>query len=973
MSIGMGQNVVERQSPEAQLRRVEAEYRALVERIPAVIYIAAADEVGSTLYVSPQVETVLGFAVGEWVGRPHLWADQLHPDDRDRVLGEYARARTQGEPFRCEYRLQTRDGRVRWFRDEANLSREASGRPLFYQGVLFDITERKRAEDAAQESRRRLQALFDTTLDSIVLADDHARYVDVNPAACALLGYSREELLRMEGFDVTPEAMRASSRAEWQTFLARGELSGEYEILRKDGTTRTVEFRAVANVLPGLHLAAMRDVTERRRAEGELRRSQARLAEAQRLAHVGSWEWNVSTGAVTYSDELYRILGLTPGEPLTVERLSGFVHPDDLERVARQSEEAVRDGKPLVHFLRMVRRDGAVRTLHSCATCVLDEAGRVVRVVGTAQDVTEQRQAQEALERQLEELRVLHAVAAAGADAVDEDALIDRVTRILADKLYPNHERLGALLVDEAAGALRVHPSYQAPADEKRFSALALGQGITGRVAQDGQPRRVGDVSQSPEFVRVAPHTRSALCVPLKAGERVLGVIHVESNRPNAFGPEDERLLLTVAGQLATAIERARLFAAEHRQTAELTRSNRLIAALSRVAAHVEGKPDLDAMLATLGDELHGLGVECCVALRQPHAPALALRYISIGQPVLSQAEESVGLTMDDVQLSRERFTLFDDLVERQRALFIRDPMPVLKVLLPETPEPSINHMLQLIGLSVGTPAIYLPLVVEEQALGALILWGERLLESDLPAATVFAGQVATAIENARLFRQVRDGREQLRALSRRLLDVQEAERRAIARELHDEIGQALTGLKLSLDMGARLPAGAARTHLREAETVIQELIGRVRELSLDLRPAMLDDLGLLPALLWHIERYTAQTRVRVSFQHAGLERRFPPQVETAAYRIVQEALTNVARHAGVDHATVRLDVESNALWVYIGDEGQGFDAEAGPAAPESSGLAGMRERASLLGGRLTVQSNPGSGVCLAAELPIGD
>src|SRR6202007_2887040 len=131
--------------------------------------------------------------------------------------------------------------------------------------------------------------------------------------------------------------------------------------------------------------------------------------------------------------------------------------------------------------------------------------------------------------------------------------------------------------------------------------------------------------------------------------------------------------------------------------------------------------------------------------------------------------------------------------------------------------------------------------------------------------------------------------------LSRRLIEVQEAERRRIALELHDEIGQLLTGLKLTLEIGARQPPGEARDSIAQAQTLVNELMARARKLSLDLRPATLDHLGLLSALPWHIKQYTAQTQVRVTFKQSGLEgRRFPSEIETAIYRIVQEALTNV-------------------------------------------------------------------------------
>jgi len=138
---------------------------------------------------------------------------------------------------------------------------------------------------------------------------------------------------------------------------------------------------------------------------------------------------------------------------------------------------------------------------------------------------------------------------------------------------------------------------------------------------------------------------------------------------------------------------------------------------------------------------------------------------------------------------------------------------------------------------------------------------------------------------------------EALRALSRRLLDVQEAERRALARELHDEVGQNLTTLKLALDRCLESGDGPSHIALERARFVLLDLVARVRNLSLDLRPSMLDDLGLVPALLWQFERYSAQTHIQVRFTQSGLEdRRFGLHVETAAYRIVQEALTNVAR-----------------------------------------------------------------------------
>ena len=188
---------------------------------------------------------------------------------------------------------------------------------------------------------------------------------------------------------------------------------------------------------------------------------------------------------------------------------------------------------------------------------------------------------------------------------------------------------------------------------------------------------------------------------------------------------------------------------------------------------------------------------------------------------------------------------------------------------------------------------------------------------------------------------------EALRTFRRRLIETQEADRRRIARELHDEIGQVLTSVGMTLASSEKLPPEQARLRLSEARSLLDDLIGKVRGLALDLRPAMLDDFGLVPALRWLFKRYaeadghTDRLR-RIRWRQLALR----PEIETAAYRIVQEALTNVARHAEVREAAVRIGATEDSLRVEIEDHGVGFD----PQLIQSSGLVrrpGRHERTS--------------------------
>ncbi len=257
------------------------------------------------------------------------------------------------------------------------------------------------------------------------------------------------------------------------------------------------------------------------------------------------------------------------------------------------------------------------------------------------------------------------------------------------------------------------------------------------------------------------------------------------------------------------------------------------------------------------------------------------------------------------------------------------------------------------------------PLVLDGKAIGVVNVAAARtpFHDEDRRLLRVVADRVAPAIVRGRLVETVRESRERLAALSARLVNLQETERSEMARELHDQIGQYLTGLRFMIEA----PRAGGR---EEMLSVVNELIGRVSDLSMNLRPPMLDGLGLLPALLWQIERCEAQTGIRVDFHHAGLDRRFAPEVEITAFRIVQEALTNVARHAGVMRASVEVWADAETLGARIADEGRGFSVEAA-LARYSSGLAGMRERCRLLGGQLTVESAPGAGTRLVMALPL--
>ncbi|GCE06605.1 HAMP domain-containing sensor histidine kinase [Dictyobacter aurantiacus] len=249
---------------------------------------------------------------------------------------------------------------------------------------------------------------------------------------------------------------------------------------------------------------------------------------------------------------------------------------------------------------------------------------------------------------------------------------------------------------------------------------------------------------------------------------------------------------------------------------------------------------------------------------------------------------------------------------------------------------------------------------------------GERTLRAPLTGTDPQADQLA------RTFNMMLEAIDEAnRQRAAQIINAQEEERKRVARELHDETSQVLTSLLISLAvLEESITSPEARERIAETRQLAHQTLRAIRSLSIDLRPSALDDLGLMPALRWYIKEYQQKTDIDVDFQTTGMKDRLTSETETVLYRIVQEALTNVARHAHARKVSVILRESDNAIDVTISDNGEGFDVEKLKTKPTLGqergwGLVGMFERAQLLDGSLDIESHPGQGTVIRAHIPI--
>ncbi|MDP2728769.1 MAG: GAF domain-containing protein, partial [Dehalococcoidia bacterium] len=275
---------------------------------------------------------------------------------------------------------------------------------------------------------------------------------------------------------------------------------------------------------------------------------------------------------------------------------------------------------------------------------------------------------------------------------------------------------------------------------------------------------------------------------------------------------------------------------------------------------------------------------------------------------------------------------------------------------------------------------VILPLKAKDKVRGVLYLASSKpdhFSSSEQRLLAAISHQIGIAVENARLYGEIQQREDMRRQLLAKVISAQEEERKRIARELHDESAQALTALIMSIQAAQEaLPDGLDREKERLARTKAQAIhaLVEMRQMILDLRPTALDDLGLVPAIRWYTEAHLQPLGIRSAVEAVGIKRRLPPEIETSLFRISQEAINNVAKHSKAKEASIRLEIGEEEVRCKVEDDGVGFDVGtylSHKGTDQGLGLLGVRERVSLLGGSLAIESSPGKGTCVGVIIPI--
>ena len=519
------------------------------------------------------------------------------------------------------------------------------------------------------------------------------------------------------------------------------------------------------------------------------------------------------------------------------------------------------------------------------------------------------------------------------------DALLQRLVEAASELTGARYAALG--VIDRSGSELERFLTTGIDTEtHAAIGELPRGRGILGVLIREHAPLRLHNLGDDPRSVGFPPNhppMGTFLGVPIHLRGVAYGNLYLtEKAGREDFTDEDQELVELLASQAAVAIENARLYEAA-------TGWSKQLESLNEVGNALATETDLDRLLDLVARRLRELLDARLVTVLLPSGDE-QLRFAAVA----GDRGELTGATMTRSTSKSGR------VLERRQSERVDSVLD----------DPDVDHeAMRLIGASTG---LWVPLLVRGRAIGVLAAHDKlgadvRFTDTDLRLAETFAARAALAVDLSE-----RIARDSLR----RVVEGQELERRRLARELHDETGQALTSILLGLKaLEERSKDPASRAATEELRELVVSTLQDVRRLAVELRPSALDDFGLVAALERLAESFAEQTGISVDFQTALADERLPEEVETALYRIVQESLTNVVKHAQARRVSILLARKDGAVKAVVEDDGQGFD----PAeqTDEGYGLMGMRERLALLGGRLEVESGHDSGTTIAAEVPV--
>ncbi len=957
---------------------------------------------------TPETYRLFGVAPEIFVPSADALLRLLHPDDRD-AMREWIRAALAGAPpGALEVRVPLPDGSVRVLIGRGEMVYTDDHRPVRLVGTVQDVTERKQAQEALQFT----QFAVDHTADAAFWMTEDARLFYVNEAACQALGYSREELLQKTVYDIDPAFTETMWRESWRKLKAEKSIILETVHRTRDGRVYPVEIRANYLEFGGraYDCAFARDITERKRAEAALRQLSQKNAEALRVARMGHWEFDFASGMFTFNDQYYTLHGTTAREAGGYQMTAAdfarrYVHPDDAHLVQEHIQQALAANDPDFQVqveARILRADGEPRWVTVWFRIEKDAHGKTIRLYGVNQDITERRQAEEALRVSEEHYRSLFDNMLNGFAYCRMQFEHGRPVDLTYLEVNRAFETLTGLRNVIGKNVSEVIPGLR-ETNPELFE-------IYGRVALTGRPEQVETyVEPLGMWFLISVYS------PQK--EHFVAVFDVITERKRAEAAlqesEDRYRILLEHGFDGILVHENNRIVQLNDRLAEMTGYHR---------SELLGSNGLDLFTPDSQERIRqyiGSGATGSFEIQLRHRDGRLLEVESYGASCQFQGRPARIVGLRDVTERKRGEAALRESEERFRTAFDEGTVPMALTALDSTllkVNSAFCRMLgrspaELVGRSfteithpddraanlVGTGRLACGAIssfrMEKRYLrkDGAIVWGDMSTaavrdDQGRPLYCVTHIQDVTdrrqaeealrrlneqlELQVAQRTEELRHTVDRLRQLTLELSQAEDRERKRIAGILHEDVQQMLAAARFHLNLLNSEPRSAeeSREIVEQVKHMLKDAIEKSRHLSHELSPALyqVDLTAVLEWLAHHMQqRYGLIVRVE---PHGPVDSPSEP-LKAFLYKVAQELLFNVVKHAGVSEARIR--VRRRGQWIYLSvvDRGRGFDPPRLEGAA-GFGLLSIRERVQLLGGRMKIRSGPGRGSRILIAVP---
>lgn len=981
-------DITEQRRAEEALRESEEKYRLLIESSNAAITFF--DENGTYLFLN-------SIAAGWLNGKPEDYMgktvhDMFPKDLADMFAERHRRIVKSGVGETIEEIVEPLKRCI-----SSNLQpvRNQEGKVIGVQIVTYDITERKRAEEELWEKEERLSAFMESATDSFTLWDSELNLVEINKVGLDLFpsGTRKEDVIARNLRDLVPGDEKTGRFKRYLEVIKTGEpFLVEDVVASPIFGSRCMDVRAFS-VGNGMGIIA-RDIAERKLIEERLRRSEQNLKNAQKMAHLGHWEWDISTNKVELSEEAKNIFGFKR-DVVDFNNQVKIIHPEDIKRIRREIKTA-RTGKTSEIEFRINQPGGDIKWILAKSDPLTDEDDGGKKVFGYVMDITVRKRAEEELLESKEKLsRVFDSIEYAVIISDMEGKITDENEAALGFQGYSRKEE-----VIGRWGFEFISEKDRLRAIQEGMAAIERGYGSVEAVfvTKDGKEydaetnaTLLRDASGNPiGFVSITRDVteRKRMEESLKDSEETLKQAqHLAQVGSWTWNLKDNSFVLSDELSHIYGTKESEFKSFEDIINIFIHPDDRkgVFKAAEKVTAKGYGGPLVYRIIRTDGE------------VRWMSATIPEVRQFDInGNPEVMvgavqditeriQAEQQVRDSEERLKAFMESATDFFSIWDSNLNL-LHTTVRQVKTFFPTGTEKEDLMGKNIIELApnvkeTGQYYNYLrvietgkPFSIEETVPDPM--FGDHHLSLKAFKVGEGMGLVLTDItERKKAKEELQRYSERLRAMAARLSSAEEEERRHLAQELHDQVGQYLTALSINLSRaGTQLSdesAAPVLSILNDSQSIVEQMSEVIRNIMANLRPPVIEDYGLVAAIRWYAGRFTKRTGIDVTVEGEEPSPRLSSPYESALYRVAQEVFTNIAKHAQATRVSVNVAVEGEKVRLLITDDGIGFDTKEVDMSngQQGWGLVIMSERVRSMGGSFNIESRPGHGTRVTVEV----